>query len=147
MLTIKYISKSKETLKLLLNIQIILSSNKIQMLQKQQFINYFATSLRKIIEFGFLYFTSSLKKLWEMCTPLQSIKLLIILRATDKKSICLSIYLASFLFNSFSFFPCHSFYTSSLLFFVVYIVIFRTLPLSLLSLFLSLKTLVQLLLL
>ena len=70
MLTIKYISKSKETLKLLLNIQIILSSNKIQMLQKQQFINYFATSLRKIIEFGFLYFTSSLKKLWEMCTPL-----------------------------------------------------------------------------
>ena len=38
-LTIKYISISKETLKLLLNIRIILSSNKIQLLQKHQFVN------------------------------------------------------------------------------------------------------------
>ena len=40
-LTIKYISTSKETLKLLLNIQIILPFNKIQLLQKQQFVKYF----------------------------------------------------------------------------------------------------------
>ena len=38
---IKYISTSKETLKLLLNIQIILPFNKIQLLQKQQFVKYF----------------------------------------------------------------------------------------------------------
>ena len=38
-LTTKYLSISKETLKLF-NIRIILSSNKIQLLQKQQFINY-----------------------------------------------------------------------------------------------------------
>ena len=41
-LTIKYISRSKETLKLLLNIRMILSSNKVQIIQKQQFVNYFA---------------------------------------------------------------------------------------------------------
>ena len=33
-LTIKYISKSRETLKMLLNIRITLSSHKIQVLQK-----------------------------------------------------------------------------------------------------------------
>ena len=43
-LTMKCISKSKETLKLLLNIQINLSSNKIQLLQKQQFVNYFVNN-------------------------------------------------------------------------------------------------------
>ena len=40
LLTIKHISTSRETLKLLLNIQIILSSIKIQLLQNQQFLNY-----------------------------------------------------------------------------------------------------------
>ena len=61
-LTINYISKSKETLKLLLNIQIIVSSNKIQLLQKQQIVNYFVKNLRETTEFEFLYFTISLKK-------------------------------------------------------------------------------------
>ena len=40
LLTMKHISTSRETLKLLLNIQIILSSNKIQLLQNEQFLNY-----------------------------------------------------------------------------------------------------------
>ena len=55
-LTIKYISKSKETLKLLLNIRIILLSNKIQLLQKQQFVNYFVKNLCKTTEYKSLYF-------------------------------------------------------------------------------------------
>ena len=38
-LTMKNISTSKETLELLFNIKIILSSN-IELLQKQQFVNY-----------------------------------------------------------------------------------------------------------
>ena len=46
-LTIKYISASKETLKLLLNNRIIPSSNKIQLSQKQQFVNYFDQNLSK----------------------------------------------------------------------------------------------------
>ena len=37
-LTIKCFSKSKETLKPLFNIRIVLSFNKVQLLQKQQFI-------------------------------------------------------------------------------------------------------------
>ena len=40
LLIMKHISTSRETLKLLLNIQIILSSNKIQLLQNEQFLNY-----------------------------------------------------------------------------------------------------------
>ena len=60
-LTIKFISKSKETFKLLLNIGIILSSHKIQLLQKQQFVNYFAKNLLDTTEFKFLHFLSSLK--------------------------------------------------------------------------------------
>ena len=40
LLTIKHISTFRETLKLLLNIQIILSSIKIQLLQNEQFLNY-----------------------------------------------------------------------------------------------------------
>ena len=43
----KYILKSKEALKLLLNIRIILSCNKVQLLQKQQFVNYFVKHLRE----------------------------------------------------------------------------------------------------
>ena len=46
-LAIKYILKSKEALKLLLNIRIILSCNKVQLLQKQQFVNYFVKHLRE----------------------------------------------------------------------------------------------------
>ena len=48
--------------KLLLNIPIISFFNKIQLLQKQRFINYFVKNLRKTTEFDFLYFTFSLKK-------------------------------------------------------------------------------------
>ena len=61
-MTIKYISKSKETLKLLLNIRIFLSSNKVQLLQKQQFVYYSDKNLPETTEFEYLYFTSSLKK-------------------------------------------------------------------------------------
>ena len=50
-LTIKYLSKSKETLKLLLNIQIVLSSNRIQLLQKQQFVKLL---YKKVTKFEFL---------------------------------------------------------------------------------------------
>ena len=53
-LAIKYISACKETLKLLLNIRIILFSNKIQLLLKQQCVNYFVKNLkskRKATEF------------------------------------------------------------------------------------------------
>ena len=48
--------------KLLLNIPIISFSNKIQLLQKQRFINYFVKNLRKTTEFDFLYFKFALKK-------------------------------------------------------------------------------------
>ena len=65
MMTLKYISKSKETLKLLLNIRIIVSSNKIQLLQQQQFVNYFVKNVCKATEFECLYFISSLKKYWK----------------------------------------------------------------------------------
>ena len=55
---------------LLFKIRIILSSNKIQLLQKQQFRNDFVKNLRKTTEFEFLYFTCSLKKIRRICTPL-----------------------------------------------------------------------------
>ena len=57
-LTIKFISTYKEAPKLLWNIQVVLSSNKIQLLQKQQF----QLSYKKTAGFYVLYFTSSLKK-------------------------------------------------------------------------------------
>ena len=41
LLTIEYILTFKHTLTLLLNIQVILSSDKIKLLQKQQIVNYF----------------------------------------------------------------------------------------------------------
>ena len=56
-------------MKLLLNIRIILPSNKIQLLQKQ-FINYFVKNMRETTEFGFPYFTSSLKTLGNMYSSL-----------------------------------------------------------------------------
>ena len=52
-LTIKYIWKSKEILKLSLTIRICLSYNKIQLLQKQ-FVNYFVQILRETTEVEFL---------------------------------------------------------------------------------------------
>ena len=58
LLTIKYISTSKETLKLLSNVQILLSSNEIQLSQKHQF--YLSQS--KTTGFYVPYFTSCLKK-------------------------------------------------------------------------------------
>ena len=67
-LTMNYISASKEILTLMLNIQIIQSSNKIWLLQKQQFVTYFVKNLNnrchlhKTAEFYFLYFTSSVQK-------------------------------------------------------------------------------------
>ena len=60
-LTITYISKSKETIKVLLNIRIILSPNKNQLLRKKQFVNYFVEHLRETTEFVFLCFTSFFK--------------------------------------------------------------------------------------
>ena len=54
--------KSK-TLNLLLNIQIIPSPNKIQLLQKQ-FPDDFVKNLRKTTESKFLYFTSFLKNMY-----------------------------------------------------------------------------------
>ena len=71
-LAIKYISTSKKPLNLLLNIRTILSSIKIEHLQKQQFVNYFVKNLnnkRKTTEFCFLYFTSSLKKYGKYVLP------------------------------------------------------------------------------
>ena len=65
-LVIKCISKSKETLKLLLNVRIILSSNKIQLLQKQQFVNYFVKNLRETAEFEFLHFRLLSKNIGNM---------------------------------------------------------------------------------
>ena len=41
----KYISTARETFKLSLNIRIILSFNKLQLLPKRQFENYFAKNL------------------------------------------------------------------------------------------------------
>ena len=60
-LTIKYIWKSKETRKLLLNVRIILSFNKSEPSQKQQFVNDFIRNLCETTEFEFLCFTSSFK--------------------------------------------------------------------------------------
>ena len=57
-LVIKYISTSKKALKLLLNIQVSLSLNKIQLLQKQPFVNLLKIQTKNA--FYFLYFTSSL---------------------------------------------------------------------------------------
>ena len=42
----EYISSSKETLELLSKIRTILNSNKIQLLQKQQFVNYIVKNLK-----------------------------------------------------------------------------------------------------
>ena len=57
-LVIKYISTSKKALKLLLNIQVSLSLNKIQLLQKQPFVNLLKIQTKNAIYF--LYFTYSL---------------------------------------------------------------------------------------
>lgn len=67
-LTIKYIWKSKEILKLSLTIRICLSYNRIQLLQKQ-FVNYFLQILRETTEVEFLYFRFS-QKIWQICTLL-----------------------------------------------------------------------------
>ena len=53
-LTIILISKYKETLELPLNVRIILSSNKIYILQNQ-FVNHFVENLRETTEFEFPY--------------------------------------------------------------------------------------------
>ena len=60
---IKCISESKETVKQLFNIRIILSFNKIQLLQKQQFINFFVRHIQETTKFEFLCFTSSLESI------------------------------------------------------------------------------------
>ena len=44
----KYILTFKEPLNGLLNIGIIICSNKIQLLHKQQFVNYFAKNLKLV---------------------------------------------------------------------------------------------------
>ena len=71
MLAIKYISTSKEILELWLHIRIFLSSNKIQLLQKQE-KQQLKTTLLKFkskarLQNFILYFMSS-QKIWEICT-------------------------------------------------------------------------------
>ena len=62
MLTMKYISVSRETLKLLSNIQIILYSYKIQLIQQKQFYLSYNKENRIICSMLYvLYFTSSLR--------------------------------------------------------------------------------------
>ena len=65
MVCVDNISASKETLKLLSNIRIILSSKKNQVLQ-EQFKNYLVKNLCRTTEFDFLYFTTSLKNMKNM---------------------------------------------------------------------------------
>ena len=66
-LTTKYISVSKETLKLLLNSRITLFSNNIQLLQKEKLVNYFFKNLnnkpniRNTAECYLLFFMPCLK--------------------------------------------------------------------------------------
>ena len=65
LLTIEYISTSKKTLKLSLNIRIILASIKIQLLQNQQLVNYFVKYLnnKSISRILFsIFYVLSLKK-------------------------------------------------------------------------------------
>ena len=59
MSAIKYISKSKDTLKLFLNIWVILSSNKIQ---KQKFVNDIVKNLLKTTGHEFRIIRSSTQK-------------------------------------------------------------------------------------
>ena len=84
----KYNSKSKEILKLLLNTRIILSSNEIQLSQKQQFVNYFVKNFLEATESEFLPFTYSLNIYGKYI-----IKLLIFLRANEYNLSFLIIYL------------------------------------------------------
>ena len=65
-LTMQYFSKPKKILKLLRNIRIILPFNKIQLLQKQQFVNYLVKNLLVKTKFDFLYFTFSLRNMGNM---------------------------------------------------------------------------------
>ena len=66
-LTTKFISVSKETLKLLLNSRITLFSNNIQLLQKEKLVNYFFKNLnnkpniRNTAECYLLFFMPCLK--------------------------------------------------------------------------------------
>ena len=106
-LTIKYISTSNENLKLLLNICISLFSNKVQLFEKQS-VNYFVKNLKTREDNRILFsiFYAFSKILRGICTPLQPIKLLIFLCASDNNgynSKWSDIYLL-FLFFLFLFF-------------------------------------------
>ena len=68
----QYFSKTKKILKLLRNIRIILPFNKIQLLQKQQFVNYLVKNLLVKTKFDFLYFTFSLRNMGNMYSSLVS---------------------------------------------------------------------------
>ena len=68
----QYFSKPKKILKLLRNIRIILPFNKIQLLQKQQFVNYLVKNLLVKTKFDFLYFTFSLRNMGNMYSSLVS---------------------------------------------------------------------------
>ena len=74
----KCISTSKEPRKSLLNIRIILSSNKIQQLKNNNLLITFL----KITLFSIFYVLS--QKIWEIWTLLYPIKLLIFLCSNDK---------------------------------------------------------------
>ena len=68
----QYFSKPKKIVKLLRNIRIILPFNKIQLLQKQQFVNYLVKNLLVKTKFDFLYFTFSLRNMGNMYFSLVS---------------------------------------------------------------------------
>ena len=68
----QYFSKPKKIVKLLRNIRIILPFNKIQLLQKQQFVNYLVKNLLVKTKFDFLYFTFSLRNMGNMYSSLVS---------------------------------------------------------------------------
>ena len=68
----QYFSKPKKILKLLRNIRIIIPFNKIQLLQKPQFVNYLVKNLLVKTKFDFLYFTFSLRNMGNMYSSLVS---------------------------------------------------------------------------
>ena len=82
MLTIKHFLKSKENSKLLLNMRLILSSNKIKLLQKKLYITLLKIYARQ--QNLIFYILHPVSKNWELCISFQPIKLPIFVRANYK---------------------------------------------------------------
>lgn len=97
MLAIKYISISKKTLRLLLNIRIIISSKNRNYYKNNNFVNYFSKNLnnkyhsRMTIGF-YLYILRTLSKIYATCTQIAHFFMLMI-------KICTSLYDRSPLFQ------------------------------------------------